>query len=126
MTVERYPSDFAKFSDAVSVEGPGRWIHVSGQVGFDEEMKLVEGGLAAETNATFDCIERALAKAGADLSHVIRITVFMTELSDYADFSRVRAERFGEDVPASAAVGVAALLVGAAIEIDAVAFVPSD
>jgi reactive intermediate/imine deaminase len=126
MTVERYPSDFANFSDAVAVSGAGTWINVSGQVGFDENMKLVEGGVAAETHATFDCIERVLAKAGADLSHVIRITVFMTDLSDYGEFSRVRSERFGDKVPASAAVGVADLLVGASIEIDAVAFVPED
>lgn len=123
MTVERYPSDFGNFSDAVSIDGPGRWIHVSGQVGFDEEMKLVEGGLAAEADATFDCIERVLAKAGAKLTDIVRITVFMTDLADYGEFSRVRSERFGDQVPSSAAVGVASLLVGASIEIDAIAFV---
>ncbi len=124
MSIERHPSDFADFSDVVSVSGPGRWLHVSGHVGFDDEMKVVEGGLAAETNATLDGIERTLARAGADLSHVVRITVFMTDLSEYGEFSRVRSERFGDNPPASAAVGVASLLVGAQIEIDAVAFVP--
>jgi enamine deaminase RidA (YjgF/YER057c/UK114 family) len=126
MTIERYPSDFANFSDAVVVSGPGRWINVSGQVGFDEDMKVVAGGVKAETHATFDAIERVLAKTGADLSHVIRITVFMTDLADYAQFSEARSERWPENPPASAAVQVAGLLVGAQIEIDALAFVPED
>lgn len=124
MSVERYPSDFANFSDAVVVDGPGKWINVSGQVGFDENMKVVSGGVKAETHATIDAIERILAKAGADLTHVIRINVFMTDLGDYGQFSEARSERWPENPPASAAVGVAGLLVGAQIEIDAVAFVP--
>jgi len=126
MSVERFPAGFAHYSDAVTVSGPGRWIHVSGQVGFDEDMKVVSGGVKAEAHATIDAIERVLEKAGADLSHVIRITVFMTDLADYGEFAEARAERWPENPPASAAVQVAGLLVGAQIEIDAVAFVPED
>jgi reactive intermediate/imine deaminase len=122
--IERFPSSFASFSEAVSAEGSGRWIHVAGQVGMDDEGK-VEGDLAQQTHRTIDHIERILARTGADLSHVVRITVYLTGLDEYAEFSRVRAERFGEHLPASAAVQVAGLLLGAAIEIDAVAFVPS-
>jgi reactive intermediate/imine deaminase len=122
--IERYPSTFASFSEAVATDGPGRWIHVAGQVGMDDDGK-VEGDLAQQTHRTIDHIERILARAGADLSHVVRITVYLTGLDDYADFSRVRAERFGEHLPASAAVQVAGLLLGAVVEIDAVAFVPS-
>lgn len=122
--IERFPSAFASFSDVVAVEGAGRWLHVSGQVGMDAEQK-VEGDLAAQTHATLDHVERALGLAGADLSHVVRITVYLTSLDDYGDFSRVRAERFGEHLPASAAVQVAGLLLGALVEIDAVAFVPA-
>jgi 2-iminobutanoate/2-iminopropanoate deaminase len=54
---------------------------------------------------------------------VVRITVYLTGLDDYAEFSRVRAERFGDSLPASAAVQVAGLLLGALVEIEAVAFV---
>jgi len=122
--IERYPSDFASFSDVVAVDGPGRWLHVSGQVGMDADQK-VEGDLAQQTHATLDHVERVLARAGADLSHVVRITVYLTSLDAYGDFSRVRAERFGAHLPASAAVQVAGLLLGALVEIDAVAFVPA-
>jgi 2-iminobutanoate/2-iminopropanoate deaminase len=123
MSIERVPSDFASYSDVVAVDGPGRWIHVSGQVGMDADGK-VEGDLAAQTNATLDHIERILGKVGASLGDVVKITVYLTSLDDYASFSKVRAERFGENLPASAAVQVAGLLLGAEVEIDALAFVP--
>ena len=122
MTIQRVPSTFASFSDVVAVEGPGRWIHVAGQVAMDTEAK-VSGSLAEQTNVTFDHIERVLRGVGADLSHVVKITVYLTRLDDYAEFSRVRAERFGDSPPASAAVQVAGLLLGALIEIEAIAFV---
>jgi 2-iminobutanoate/2-iminopropanoate deaminase len=127
MSIERYPSAFAptSFADAVAVEGPGRWIHVSGQVGMDADGK-VEGDLAAQSHRTIDHVERALAEAGAALSDVVRIVVYLTSLDDYGAFSAVRSERFGDSLPASAAVQVAGLLLGAAIEIEAVAFVPAD
>lgn len=123
MTVERHPSDLGSFSEAVTVSGPGRWIHVSGMVGFGEDGNLVSGGIAAETKATFDAIERILTRAGAGLGDVVRMGVFMTDLAEYGEFSRVRAERLGDAPPASAAVQVAGLLLGARIEIDVVAFV---
>jgi reactive intermediate/imine deaminase len=122
MSIDRIPSDFASYSDAVSVSGPGRWVYVSGQVGMDAEGK-VEGDLTTQTNATFDQIERILAKAGAEMRDVIKISVFLTRLDNYAEFSAVRAARFGDVLPASAAVQVAGLLLDAEIEIEAVAFV---
>lgn len=124
--MERIPASFpnASFSDAVVASGPGRWVMVSGQVGFGDDGKIVPGGLGAETSATFDHIERALSKAGGNLSHVVKLTVFLTDLSDYATFSALRKERFGDTLPASSAVGVKELLVGAQIEMDAVAFIP--
>lgn len=122
MSIERIPSDFASYSDAVVVSGPGRWIQVAGQVGMDADGK-VEGDLAAQTHATLDNVEKVLAKVGADLSDVVKIVVYLTSLDDYASFSAVRAERFGDVLPASAAVQVAGLLLDAEIEIEALAFV---
>jgi 2-iminobutanoate/2-iminopropanoate deaminase len=123
MSIERHPSNLGSFSESVVTSGPGRWIHVSGMVGFGDDGAVVDGGVAAETKATFDCIAGILERAGATLSDVVRMSVFMTDLADYGDFSRVRAEVFGDELPASAAVQVAGLLLGARIEIDAVAFV---
>jgi 2-iminobutanoate/2-iminopropanoate deaminase len=125
MSIERLTSNPASgFSDAVTSFGPGRLIHVAGNVGFGSDGKVVPGGMGAEARATLDNIERTLAEAGADMSHVVKINAFVTSLEEYPDYAQARAERFGELLPASATVQVAGLLVGAHIEIDAVAFVP--
>jgi 2-iminobutanoate/2-iminopropanoate deaminase len=124
MTIERVPAATGgSYSDAVSVSGAGRWIHVSGQVAFGPD-GTVSGDMYEQANGCFDHIERALAAIGAGLEHVVRITTFVTTLDDYAGFGRARSERFPGAPPASATVQVAGLLVGAAIEIDAIAFVP--
>lgn len=124
MSIERHPSDLGSFSEAVTTTGAGRTIHVSGMIGFGDGGGVVEGGIAAETAATFDAIEGILKRAGAGLEHLVRMNVFMTNLGEYGEFSRVRAERLGDQLPASAAVQVSGLLFDAQIEIDAVAFVP--
>src|SRR6476620_2823202 len=122
--IERFPASFAKYSEGASVRGPGRWIHVAGQVALDENNELIEGDLASQTEKTLDHVERVLKLANASLSDVVKITVYVLSFDDYAAFSEVRARRFGDSPPASAAVQVAGLMLGAAIEIEAVAFVP--
>ncbi len=125
MSIERLTTNPSSgFSDAVTAVGPGRLIHVAGNVGFGTDGKVVPGGMGAEARATLDNIERTLQEAGADMSHVVKINAFVTNLDEYPDYATARAERFGEKLPASATVQVAGLLVGAHIEIDAVAFVP--
>jgi 2-iminobutanoate/2-iminopropanoate deaminase len=125
MSIERHITNPSSgFSDAVTAVGPGRLIHVAGNVGFGAEGKVVEGGMGAEARATFDNIERTLQEVGAEMSDIVKINAFVTSLDDYAEYAQARAERFGEQLPASATVQVAGLLVGAQIEIDAVAFLP--
>jgi 2-iminobutanoate/2-iminopropanoate deaminase len=125
MSIERHTTNPASgFSDAVTAVGPGRLIHVAGNVGFGPDGKVVDGGMGAEARATFDNIECTLREVGAAMSDVIKINAFVTSLDDYAQYAEARAERFGQQLPASATVQVAGLLVGAQIEIDAVAFLP--
>jgi 2-iminobutanoate/2-iminopropanoate deaminase len=125
MSIERLTTNpAAGFADAVTSVGPGRVVYVSGNVGFGSDGKVVAGGMGAEATATFDNIERTLRAAGADFSQIVRITAFITNLDEYPAYAAVRAERFGDELPASATVQVAGLLVGAHIEIDAIAFVP--
>lgn len=127
MSIERLTTNpAAGFADAVTTSGAGRTIYVSGNVGFGPEGKVVEGGMAAEAEATFDNIERVLEQAGADFSQIVKINAFITDLDEYADYAAVRERRFGDKLPASATVQVAGLLVGAHIEIDAIAFVADD
>jgi 2-iminobutanoate/2-iminopropanoate deaminase len=125
LAVERHiPQPHAGFAAAVTTTGPGRTIHVSGNVGFGDDGKVVSGGVEAEARATFANIEKVLNDAGASMSDVVRITAFLTDLDSYHEYAKVRSEIFGESLPASTAVQAAGLLVGAHIEIDAVAFIP--
>jgi len=118
MGIDRVPgARGATFSKAVTVSGPGRTVYVSGNIAAGRSM-------AEQTNGCFDQIEAALRAAGGSLGHVVRITAWLTSLDEYAEYARVRGERFGANLPASAAVQVAGLLQGALIEIDAVAFIP--
>ena len=78
--------------------------------------------MAEQANGCIDQIEAALRAVGGSLQHVVRITAWLTRLDEYGEYNRVRGERFGANLPASAAVQVAGLLRGALIEIDAVAF----
>ena len=107
----------ASFSKAVEVSGTGRTVYVSGHLAPGRSM-------AEQTNGCFDQIEAALRAVGGSLEHVVRITAWLTSLDEYAQYARVRGERFGANLPSSAAVQVAGLLQGALIEIDAVAFIP--
>jgi len=118
MSIERVPgARGASFSKAVAVSGAGRTVYVSGHI-------TPGGSMAEQTNGCFDQIEAALRAVGGSLEHVARITAWLTSLDEYAAYARVRGERFGANLPASAAVQVAGLLHGARIEIDAVAFIP--
>jgi len=94
----------------------------------DDAQKLaafeLQDNLTAADDERLSNIERALQQSGADFSQIVKINAFVTNLDEYADYAAVRSERFGEKLPASATVQVAGLLVGAQIEIDAVAFIP--
>jgi 2-iminobutanoate/2-iminopropanoate deaminase len=110
------------FSTAVIVPlGPKSLVFVSGEVGRDASGAVVPGGIEAEARQCFANIKHALERAGATPKDVVRITAYLKDLGDYAGYAKVRAETFGTDWPASATVGVADLLLGAKLEVDAVA-----
>ena len=118
MGIERVPvTSGASYSKAVVVSGSGRTVYVSGNIARG-------GSMAEQANGCIDQIEAALRAVGGSLQHVVRITAWLTRLDEYGEYNRVRGERFGANLPASAAVQVAGLLQGALIEIDAVAFIP--
>jgi len=99
----------------------GGFLFTAGQVGLDPAtMKLVEGDVAAQTRRVFDNLEAVLAGAGAALSDVVRAGVFLVDMGDFAKMNEVFAARFGAHRPARSTVAVAALPVGARVEIDLV------
>ena len=110
----------ATYSDAVVVDvGEARWIYVAGQTAREP----VPTDMRGQTESCFQQLETILSDCGARLADVVQITVYLTDLGSFADFATVRGRVFGSERPASAAVGVAALLGDALVEIAAVAVV---
>ncbi len=115
------------FAAAVVVPlGARSLIFVSGEIGRDESGKLVSGSFEAEARQLFANLKFALQRSGAGFKDVVRITAYVTDLADYSVYAQLRNEMFGDEWPASASVGVADLLLGARIEIDAVAVIAND
>ncbi len=125
MSITRHPADGGMtFSKSVIIDGHGTWIYLSGQVGTDESGQVVPGGTEAETTQTLQNLIAAITEAGGSRENIVRITGYLTSLDDYAGYSAARKRIFGDTLPASTAVQVAGLLLGAQVEIDAVAFIP--
>ena len=112
------------FSSAVVVPlGAKSLVFISGDVGRDSSGAIVKGGFEAEARQCFANIQHALQRSGAALTDVVRITAYLKDLADYPVYAKVRSEVFGADWPASATVAVSDLLLGAKLEVDAVAAV---
>ena len=119
------PSGLSKpngYTHAVEAGG-GRTLYVSGQVSLDASGKVVGAGdFEAQTRQVFENVKAALAAAGASLAQVVKITVFVTDLSGVAAFRKLRNEYFPKDPPASSMVKVAGLVLPELlIEIEAIA-----
>jgi 2-iminobutanoate/2-iminopropanoate deaminase len=98
----------------------GDWLICSGQVG-QRDGKLVEG-VSAQTAQCIANLAALLSGAGADLSRVVKTTVFMTDINDYAAVNEAYLSAFGGHRPARSAVAVAGLPLGARVEIEAWAY----
>jgi 2-iminobutanoate/2-iminopropanoate deaminase len=102
----------------------GDWIVCSGQVG-QVEGRLVDGGVAGQVAQAVANLAAVLHSQGADLSTVVKTTVFLTSMDDYAVMNGAYTAAFGTHRPARSAVAVAALPMGALVEIEAWAYVGS-
>ena len=106
------------FSQAVDAGG---FIYFSGQVGQDPTTgKLVAGGIAAETDRVFQNLSAVLKAAGKTFDDVVRAGVYLTNMSDYVTLNGIYAKHFSQPFPARTVIGVAALPLGACVEIDLV------
>jgi 2-iminobutanoate/2-iminopropanoate deaminase len=103
----------------------GGFVFTAGQVGFDPATgELVDGDIAEQTGRVLDNIRAILQAAGSELSDVVKTTVFLVDMADFAAMNEVYARVFGEHRPARSTVAVAALPRGARVEIEAVAATP--
>jgi reactive intermediate/imine deaminase len=115
------PAPVGPYNQAVKVGG---LVFCSGQIALDPGTGTLvgEGDVELETRQVLDNLEAVLAEAGVSTTQVVRTTVFLTDLGDFARVNAIYAERFGAGVaPARACVQVAALPKGARVEIDCIA-----
>lgn len=108
------------FSPAVRA---GDFVYISGQVAMNERGEIEHGGIEAQTRRTMENVKKVLALAGCDLSHVVKITVWLDDTRDFWSFNRVYREYFGEQPPARSCVR-SQMMVDCKIEIEAIAYHP--
>ena len=115
------PKDIGPYSQAVKA---GNMLFVSGQVPFvPETMEIVEGDVKAQTAQSLKNVQAILAEAGLDFSHVVKSTVFIKDMNEFAQINEVYAEFFGENKPARACVEVARLPKDVKVEIEVIAVI---
>ena len=113
------PKAIGPYSQAVKA---GNMLFVSGQVPFvPETMEIVEGDVKAQTAQSLKNVQAILAEAGLDFSHVVKSTVFIKDMNEFAQINEVYAEFFGENKPARACVEVARLPKDVIVEIEVIA-----
>ncbi|MEZ4416286.1 MAG: RidA family protein [Gemmatimonadota bacterium] len=110
------------FSPAVRV---GELLFLSGQIGTaGGELKVVDGGVGAETRQTLENIRAVLAAAGATMEDIVKCTVFLADIADYPAMNEAYLEFFPSDPPARSAMAGSGLALGARVEIECIARAP--
>ncbi len=118
---EKAPAAVGPYSQA---NRAGELVYTAGQIPLDPATgKMVEGGIEAQTRRALENLQAVLEAAGAGLDSVLKTTVFLHDMGEFAAMNGVYAEFFPENPPARSAVQVAALPLGARVEIEAVAVV---
>jgi 2-iminobutanoate/2-iminopropanoate deaminase len=119
ISTDKAPKAIGPYSQGIESHG---FLFTAGQIGLDPgTMKIVEGGIEAEADRVFDNLAAVLTEAGLDFRDVVKTTVFLTRMVDFAPMNAVYATRFGEHRPARSTVAVAELPAGALVEIDVIA-----
>ncbi len=116
---DKAPKAIGPYSQAVRTES---LVFTAGQVGLNPETgELVEGGIEAQTRQVLTNLKHVLEAADSGLNFVVKTTVFLKDMNDFAKMNAVYAEFFGENPPARSTIAVAALPKGALVEIECVA-----
>jgi len=122
LATEHAPAAIGPYSQAVISQG---FLYTSGQVALTPSGDFVQGSVVDEAHQVFANLDALLQAAGCTRAHVVRATVYLTDLGEFSAVNEIYAAYFAEHRPARACVQVAALPKGAQIEIDFVAEVPA-
>jgi len=118
INTDKAPKAIGTYSQAVKVNNT---VYLSGQIPLDPEtMELVDGDFSAQTHQVFKNLKAVCEAADGSLADIVKLNIFLTDLSNFATVSEVMAEYFVEPYPARAAIGVKELPKGSVVEADGV------
>jgi len=118
ISTDKAPQAIGTYSQAVKIDNT---VYMSGQIPLiPETMEMVDGDIEAQIVRVFDNLQAVANAAGGDLSHVVKLNVFLADLANFPIVNDVMARYFSQPYPARAAIGVAALPKAAEVEMDAV------
>lgn len=111
------PEAIGPYSQAVK---HGHTVYLSGQIGLDPKTKELSDTFSAQAHQAFSNLVAVITAAGGNPSDVVKLNIYLTDFSDYAELNEIMKHYFTEPFPARAAVGVASLPKGACIEVDGI------
>lgn len=118
VATDKAPAAIGTYSQAVKV---GSTVYLSGQIPLDPDtMTLVDSDMSAQINQVFKNLSAVCDAAGGQLNDIVKLNIFLTDLSHFALVNEVMAQYFDQPFPARAAIGVAQLPKGAAVEMDGI------
>lgn len=119
ISTQKAPAAIGPYSQAIQV---GTLVYTSGQIPIDPATgTFVDGGIKEQTRQSLTNVKAILNEAGLDLNNVVKTTVFLADMNDFAEMNSVYAEFFIEPYPARSAVAVKTLPKGALVEIEVIA-----
>jgi len=126
ISTSKAPAAVGTYSQAVAVTG-GTSIYLSGQIPLvPETMEVVEGNIEAQIHQVFKNLIAVCQEAGGDLSNIVKLNIFLTDLNNFAVLNEIMASYFDQPYPARAAIGVNELPKGVSVELDGVMVINSE
>jgi reactive intermediate/imine deaminase len=118
VNTSKAPQAIGPYSQAIKA---GNLVFLSGQIPLlPSTMELVEGGIEAQTNQVFKNLSAVIEASGATLADVVKLTIYLTDLTEFPRVNDIMASYFSEPYPARATIEVSALPKGSLVEVDAV------
>ena len=119
---DKAPKAIGPYSQAIKIDG---FLFTSGQIALNPATgKLIDGDVSAQTRQVLENLKAVLEAGGSSLDRVVKATVYLTDLANFSKMNEIYAEYLGHTKPARSTVGVAALPLGASVEIELVALAP--
>lgn len=118
ISTDNAPQAIGTYSQAVKADNT---VYISGQIPLvPSTMEVVEGGIAAEITQVFENLKAVAEAAGGSLSDIVKVNIYLTDLTNFPTVNEIMATYFDEPYPARAAVGIAALPKGVGVEMEAI------